>query len=150
MGKQEEALNELLTAVKDEPNNANLLFNLGFLYETQKDFSKAIEYYNKSLAVDANYFEAVYNLGTHYYNLGLQCLKDLNNLSVEDFRAEDESLKTHVNDTFSTSLPYFEKAVDLKPNEAVIWNTLSNIYGRLKMGEKEKAAFNKYKELQVN
>ena len=42
MGKQEEALNELLTAVKDEPNNANLLFNLGFLYETQKTSAKRL------------------------------------------------------------------------------------------------------------
>ena len=150
LGRQDEAKASLEIAISDEPGNANLLFNLGFLYENQKDYASAVKYYQASIDADPNYFEAIYNLGTYHYNQGVDLLKQLNELSVEEFRTSGEDLKEKVNSAFQEALPYFERSAELKPKEAILWNTLANIYGRLSMKEKESLATDKYKELTGN
>lgn len=45
----EDAENIFLAGLDFEPNNADLLYNLGYINDIQNDFGKAREYYNKSL-----------------------------------------------------------------------------------------------------
>ena len=150
LGRQEEALSGLKRAIENEPKNANLFFNLGFLYEKQKDYDQAVFYYKAAIAADPNYFDAVYGLGTFYYNQGVELLKTLNEFSLDEFKTQGDNLKREIDHSFSSSLPFFVKSAELKPKEAVIWNTLATIYGRLKMTEEEAEAIGMYKQLRSN
>ncbi len=150
LGRLDKALEGLKTAIENEPNNANLLFNLGYLYERQKNADQTIFYYKAAIEAKPDYFEAVYGLGTFYYNQGVDGLKQLNELSLDEFKANGEKLKQDIDQSFSNALPYFIKSTELKPKEAVLWNTLANIYGRLKMTEKEADALAIYNQLRTN
>jgi len=54
-------------ALKLDANSAEALNNLGFVEQTQKNYGKAIKYYNKALAVRPNSSTFHYNLGAAYF-----------------------------------------------------------------------------------
>ncbi len=64
-----EAEADLLKALSLRPNWGIPLFNLGLVYEGKKDPLKAIEYYTKSLARNANNPFAQNNIGYMYFTL---------------------------------------------------------------------------------
>ncbi|HEY4931298.1 MAG TPA: tetratricopeptide repeat protein [Terriglobales bacterium] len=54
-------------ALKLDKNSAEALNNLGFVEQTQKNYGKAIKYYNKALAARPNSSTFHYNLGAAYF-----------------------------------------------------------------------------------
>jgi tetratricopeptide (TPR) repeat protein len=54
-------------ALKIDKNSAEAMNNLGFIEQTQKNFSRAIKYYNKALEVRPNSATFHYNLGAAYF-----------------------------------------------------------------------------------
>ncbi|MTI38109.1 tetratricopeptide repeat protein, partial [Fulvivirga lutimaris] len=67
LGRQEEAQKELETAIAAEPDNANLRYTLGVMYDETGNPDKAKEAYMSSLEVDPDYLNARFNLAVLYY-----------------------------------------------------------------------------------
>lgn len=57
-------------AVEHEESVEDALCNLGIIKSGQKDFSKAIDYLTRCLKVNPRHFEAHYNLGNVYSDIG--------------------------------------------------------------------------------
>lgn len=61
-----QALRELLLSLEDNPDNAEALHLLGFIYMGRKDYPTAIKYFRKALALDPEFYICWNNLGTAY------------------------------------------------------------------------------------
>lgn len=86
-----------------ELDNAVFLLEKGNLYFSQKDYSKAIFYYKKSLAVNPLFVSALNNLGVAYFILG----------------------------EYEKSISQFEKIIEIEPLNGYAYFCLGRIYKQL-------------------
>ena len=66
----QQALRELLLAVEVDPNHADALHLLGFIYLGRRDYPRAIEYLRKGVAARKDFYICLNNLGTAYMASG--------------------------------------------------------------------------------
>lgn len=142
------AINELSSLIETEPNNANLLFNLGYLYETRGDFKLGREYYEKSIQADPDYFDAVYNVGVMIFNEAADLSKLMN--SGEELAGTHQENEARVQKLVRESLPYFEKCTELRPDDYHVWQTLADAYSFVGEYDKTKVAMDKAELLRGN
>lgn len=146
--RADDAKSELEAAISNDPTNSLYYYFLGYLYDIEENSEKAVEQYEKAIELNPDYYDANYNLGVVHYNVGRDLLSELNNLSLADYRLKEEDYVKRSNVHFEKSLPYFEKAVELNPDEEIqLLETLQGVYLRLKMTEKAEVLEKKIKEL---
>jgi Flp pilus assembly protein TadD len=134
--KFEEAENNLKLAIEKEPDNKQLYFSLGVVYDNLGRTDDAIKAYEKAIAIDSEYFDAVYNLGALYFNQGVEMNNAAN--SIEDnkkYAAAREAAKA----VFAKSKPHLEKAHELDPSDLGAMQSLSQLYALLSETEKYQA-----------
>lgn len=69
-GKLVEAEAEYMKVLDLEPTNQFALYNIGVIAQSNNMYDKAIEYYTKALASNANFTSALYNRGLAYRDAG--------------------------------------------------------------------------------
>jgi tetratricopeptide (TPR) repeat protein len=146
-GESEKAMTLTRDAVTRDPNNKVYRYAYGVFLLKQDQFEKAIEQFGKAIEIDPGYGDAIYNTGVAYLNWGV-------NLKVEaDKKAEAERLKNKGKDVkedmtykerFKSSLPFLEKAVEQRSDDAALWQSLGKVYLNLNMKEKSESAFKKF------
>ncbi|MCK5467464.1 MAG: tetratricopeptide repeat protein, partial [Cyclobacteriaceae bacterium] len=94
MERVDEAKSELETAINNDPTNSLYYYFLGYLYDFQEDYDNSIEQYKKAIELNPEYYEANYNLGVVYYNKARDIISELNNLSLDEFRKQEEDYST--------------------------------------------------------
>jgi len=126
------ALEYLNTAIEKDPENPSFYYARGVLYEgTDKDL--AIENYEKCLEIETGFFNALYNIGVIYYNKGVEQQNVANDkTTTKAFNAAMEV----ANGFWEKSLPYMEKAHEVKPEEAAVLETLKGLYYRFERMDK--------------
>jgi tetratricopeptide (TPR) repeat protein len=77
-GNTQGALDDFLVLGKASPGNKDYQVYIGSLYEKLDKDDKAIEYYNKTLALDPANVTANYNLGSIYYSRGKEVIDHVN------------------------------------------------------------------------
>lgn len=128
-GEPEKAEKYLDAAIKQDPKNASFYRAKGNLYEKMKDMVKAEEMYRKTLEIDPKDFIAQFNLGNiKLIELNEFHKKVLDIVDVNEYNAEMKK----VFDGYVQVLPYFEKALELNPNEENTLSILKEIYFRLR------------------
>jgi tetratricopeptide (TPR) repeat protein len=131
--RNEKAIEYLKTALELEPNDSTLYDVMGRVYETGfKDYENAEKYYAKALEINPNYVEALSNLGRVYYNQGVNKLGEAN--LINDTKQYQEEA-ARAKDLFKKALPYFEKALQQKPDEREYMTALRGIYYNLNMND---------------
>ena len=66
MRKHEQAKTCFEFVLKENPDRKLALANLGFMYALRNDINKAMDYYNRALALDPDYITALLNkAGAH-------------------------------------------------------------------------------------
>jgi hypothetical protein len=143
-GKLEALVGQLKDAIKKEPKNVTLYFTLGNvldnLAQAEKDETKqkayaaeALEYYNKTLELDAKNVDAIYSIGASFYNKAAIFSKDMKKLesdfSKEGQKKYDAAEKLMMGE-FDKALPYFQKAESLNPNDRNTLIALKEIFAR--------------------
>jgi tetratricopeptide (TPR) repeat protein len=132
--QNEQAIEYINTAIKNDPSSAQLYDVAGRIYESGlKDYEKAEEFFKKTLEIDSENAEYQSNLGRIYFNQGVIQLDEANNISdVKKYNEEKEKAR----DLFRKALPYFEKAFQLNPKASDNKMALRSIYYNLDMGDK--------------
>lgn len=136
---------KLKEAIAKEPDNPSIYSALGNVYmnlqsaELEKGdkakaeiyYEQSKKYYNDALAIDPNLFDAIYSLGSIYFNQAVEIVKKMNNLglSKEDQKKYNEMGK-EVDVLFDKALPYFQKAEKLNPNDTNTLIALREIFAR--------------------
>ncbi len=145
--KTDEAKAKLQDAVKAEPDNANLYYNLAYLSEQTGENDQAVEYYKKAVEIDPEYFDATFNLAVNYYNQAAEILKKANEMDLRTYQKEGKKIEEEAQAEFSNALPYLEKAHEINPEDQVVLETLQTVYVQLKMNDKAEAVHKKMEEL---
>lgn len=135
-GNADEAINAVKDNIKKNPNDAQNYFNLGVLLEKTKKYDEAIQAYEKAIAIN-NLTDAVYNAGALYFNKGVEILKVVNDMSLEDYNKKGKAESAKGDAEFKKALPYFEKLYLLDAKNKGTLDILIQLYEKLKMKDKE-------------
>jgi tetratricopeptide (TPR) repeat protein len=136
--KVEVAEKTFKAGVEAEPNNQYYRYNYGVVLLGANRFEEAEQQFLKAVEVDPNYQNALYNLGVTYVRWG----------SYLNEQAEASGqMESGYKDKYQKALPYLEKVVELKNDDAVTWELLGKVYGVLSMQEDAANAFKKADEL---
>ncbi|GBU08247.1 hypothetical protein AwDysgo_15780 [Bacteroidales bacterium] len=130
--QNEEAIAYLTRAIDQKPDDAQLYDVLGRIYENKKELPKAKECFEKALAINPDFVEAIGNLGRLYFNEGVESQSAANDIS--DNKLYNEAVQK-AKSLFKAALPYFEKAHKIKPEEKEYMVALRGIYYNLNMSE---------------
>jgi len=137
--KQMDKYEEVITKVLEkDPNNAELLYNLGVGSDQQGNKKKAKEYYLKAVEIDPSYASAYNNIAVLILSGERAIVDEMNSLGTS--RADNdkyEALKSKRKDVYKEAVPYLEKALVAKPDYLDVAKSLYGIYEQL--GETSKA-----------
>jgi tetratricopeptide (TPR) repeat protein len=116
-----------------EPNNKLYLYVKAYLYHNMKDYDKAVEYYEKTVAADPEYAEAYSNLGLVMI-MKAQDLSDAASTDINDANYSKD--QAAIKEVYKKALPYYEKARSLRPDNKDLWaQGLYRVYYNLNMAK---------------
>lgn len=140
-GDLKESIAKFEKALASDPKNASIAFNLGVLYDKLQNMDKTKEYYEKAIALKADYGDAYFNLGVMYFNLGVAKNKEMN--AVDDAKDKDgkiyAGLKAERDALFQQALPNLEKSYHIDPKNKDYKANLKKVYASMNMLDKAKA-----------
>jgi len=134
-GEKEALLTSLLAAVEADPENANLYFLIGKSYDDMKDYDLAEEYYKKAAELKPDFFESYYNIGAIYVNQAAEIQAEANDLPLNETEKYKE-LTDSASVFLEKAVPYLEKSLEIRPDDAPTLAALKEAYGRLDMTDK--------------
>ena len=127
-------------ALAKDPTNVDLVYNLGVISSNANKLDDAEMYYKNALALDPNYFNALLNISELKLRGDDKFVAEMNKLGTsEKDNKRYETIKAQRNTNFKSILPYLEKAVELKADDAAAKKTLLSVYNALEMTDKYKA-----------
>jgi tetratricopeptide (TPR) repeat protein len=132
MDKMDEAMASVKAALEKDPNNAGLLLRYGYLLEQSGDIDGAFVQYKKSVASNPEFFEGNYYTGALYLDKARKILAEVNNLSDAEWEKRAEGMGKEADQLYREAIPYFDKALAIKPESTDIMEILFNIHSRLK------------------
>jgi len=134
-------------AVKLDPTNPTLFFNLGVVNANQGKTEDAIKYYKKAIELKPDYADAFTNLAIAILAEETAIVEEMNK-NLSDFDKYDK-LVIKQKAVYKKALPYLEKSDTMKEDIQTV-QTLLNIYQVLEMDDKAKAYKTKFDKLRGN
>ena len=124
--------------IEKYPENKVANYCRGFVFYSRSDFESAIKFYEKSVEVDPNYADGLYNCGYCYYQNALEKARAISGKKMKSQAAIKEA-EAEVKAIFAKAAPYFERYREFETEDPTRWATpLKVIYKNI--GESEKAA----------
>lgn len=133
-------------AVKMQPNNAGLHYNIGVINMRNKDIDASIESFKKTLSIDPSYTDAALNISTAYIDKGNSLIEKMNALGNSSAdNAKYDQLKTEKANYFQMGADILEAFISNNPKaDAGIGQQLYNIYNALGNTDKANAVKSKF------
>ena len=127
-------------ALQKDPNNADLIFNLGVISANAKNPADAEKYYLKAIEINPNYTNAYLNLAALKLEAEKPIIDEMNKLGTSDKDTKRyEVLKKQREGVFKGVIPYLKKANELDPKNEDVAKTLLGVYKALEMTAEAKA-----------
>lgn len=148
---------ELKKAIDQDPENAQLPFTLGQVYEDlsskafekgddeegEKYFESAVQYYTQTVEVDTKFFDAIYQGGAIYFNNAVRIYKVQANLGIsKEDQAKSKELGEQINSYYEKAWGEFVKAEKVKANDILLITAFKQIYLRVNNND----AYKEYKD----
>lgn len=151
MDKIDGAIQGLKKSIEKDPENAELRFTLGVMLERNEDWVAAESAYEKAIEINPEYYPPRFNLGVLYRNKIVELAKSKNALGIsEEDQKKTKVINEEINELIEKSLPHWEKANELKPDEKNTLNTLQYLYMQMKDYDKAEAVADRMEELGFN
>jgi tetratricopeptide (TPR) repeat protein len=135
-GQIQQAIDYLNEAIEREPNVAQYHYIKGNLDENQRHQEAALADFDRALQLDPKMADAVAGKGRVYYNNAVRMNEEAANIS--DAKAYKKALED-MNAEFRKSLPFFEEAHQMEPDNRDYMITLRTLYYRFDMNDKYEA-----------
>ena len=135
-GQEQEAINYLDQAIAREPNVAQYHLIKGNLNENQKNYEAALADFDRALAIDPTMADAEAGKGRVFYKQAVKMNEDA--ALIADAKEYKKALE-EMNAMFRQSMPFFEKAHELAPDNRDYMITLRGLYYRFDMTDKYNA-----------
>lgn len=139
LGNLEKYSDLMKKAVKQDPNNANLHYNLGVSAEQLGDIKTAQKYYKQAIELDPEMENAYINMATTTLSKEREIVEEMNSLGTS--KADNkkyQKLNEEKKQYYSDALPFLEKAIEINPQNVGAMKTMMNIYYQLGKDEKAK------------
>ncbi len=119
-------------AAQMAPDNPDLHYNIGVVNMEQGNYEESRKAYNKAIAINPNYVNAILNLSTSYINEGNALIDEMNALgsSRADIQKYDE-LKKQKDDLFTEGAKVLEDGLKTNAGDKSLLEQLKNVYGAL-------------------
>jgi len=130
-GRGEDALSKINKSIAADPMNSNLYAVRGSMYDQQKKGELALSDYKKAVELDANNFDAQFNLGVYNYNRAADAYTRASKMDLKTYQVSGKKFEAEGKKFFESSVPYFEKALQLQPNDRNTLISLQKVYFRL-------------------
>ncbi|MFH1453101.1 MAG: tetratricopeptide repeat protein [Armatimonadota bacterium] len=137
LGLYEDSYQQLLKVIKQDPNNHLALQHIGLIYEGREDYTKAVDYYKKSLEAKEDLSSTHFFLGNVYQKLG--SYEDALNEYKTAIRLDPEIPILYNNmawtfyqiGDYDKAIRAFEESINLDPDLPFPYNGLGCIYQEL-------------------
>jgi tetratricopeptide (TPR) repeat protein len=127
LGKKDDAAKVMADAAKNNPNNINILYNIGIIYDAHYPNSMDGIKILKQGVIDNPESEYLnYITGISIYNNGSIIFKEFR--ATEDTAPNKASLKEEYTRIFTEAVPYFEKAMEKYPSKKKVAKNLYKCY----------------------
>ncbi|ALD20889.1 hypothetical protein AM218_06185 [Hymenobacter sp. DG25A] len=130
-GQGAQAMDKIDKAIAADPTNANLYAVKGSILDQNKQPEQALAAYKKAVEIDPNNFDAQFNLGVYNYNKAADLYTKASRMSLATYQKSGKKMEADGKKYFEVSLPYFEKALQLQPNDRAVISSLQKVYVRL-------------------
>lgn len=147
LNKMDDAMASIQDALKNDPNNAGILLRSGYLKEQSGDVDGALEDYKKSVEADPEFYDGNYYTGALLLEKSREILAELNSLSDEEWEKRSEEMGAAANKNYEEAVPYFEKALEIRPDNTELMVILYQVHTRLKNTEEAEKYNSKLVEL---
>lgn len=128
-GQFAEAESSLKLAISQDPENEVLHFALGTVYDNLGKQEEAVASYTRATEINPSYFDPFYNLGALYFNKAVEAINDCQAIPASQQSKYDACVK-EANLGMTNSIPYFERALEINPEDMPTMESLKNIYAR--------------------
>ena len=143
-GQEQTAIDYLAQAIEREPNVAQYHLIKGNLDENQGHYEAALEDFDHALALDPKMADAMAGKGRVYYN---QAVKLNEAAAMITDNKEYKKALDEMNEVFKQSLPFFEKAHEMAPEDRTYMQVLKGLYYRFGMDAEYEAISEKLNNL---
>ena len=130
-GKGEDAIVKINKTISADPANSNLYAVRGSLYDQQKKTDLAVADYRKAVELDPKNFDAQFNLGVYNYNKAADSYTKASKMDLKTYQLSGRKLEADGKKYFEAAVPYFERSLELQPNDRNTLTSLKKIYFRL-------------------
>lgn len=130
-GKGEDALGKINKSIAADPTNSNLYAVRGSMYDQQKKNDLALADYKKAVELDPKNFDAQFNLGVYNYNKAADAYTKASKMDLKTYQVSGKRFETDGKKYFEASVPHFEKALQLQPDDRNTLTSLQKVYFRL-------------------
>jgi tetratricopeptide (TPR) repeat protein len=89
-------------------------------------------FYERALAIDPAYYDALYQMGAFYFNEGAEIKRIVNGMDMETYRKEGKAIEEKLAAKYRLAVPYFERAFSVKKDED-LKEILKQVYRELKI-----------------
>lgn len=128
------ALDKINKAIAADPGNSNLYAVRGSLYDAMKKPETTIlaqADYKKAIELDPKNFEAQYNAGIYNFNQAATLYTKVSKMDMNTYKLKGKAVEAEGRKYFEAAVPYFEKALEIQPNDASSISALQKAYFRL-------------------
>jgi len=113
---------------KADLSSVGLDAKLPELIQNQKSFQdKALNIYNKVLALDPDHYETNFNMAVLYFNQAVETKKAVDAMDMKTFQKEGKEIEKKACEQFSIAKPYFDKCQTLKSDDDMVIENLKNL-----------------------
>ncbi|AMR26263.1 hypothetical protein A0257_03575 [Hymenobacter psoromatis] len=130
-GNSDAALEKINKTIAADPANANLYAVRAGLYDQQKKSDLAQADYKKAIELDPQNFDSQFNMGIYNFNQAANLYTKASKMDLKTYQAKGKPLEAQGKKYFEASVPYFEKALEIQPNDAGSISALQKVYFRL-------------------
>ena len=112
-------------------------------------FNNSLSYFDKALSLNSQMYDAVYSMGSLYFNKAAALTKEMNNLGLSKAdQAKYTEMDKEVKALFVKALPYFKNAEKMNPSDRNTLIGLKEIFARMNEFEKSKEFKNRLEILE--
>lgn len=125
------ALEYLAKAIERESNNASFYQAQGALLDKIGKPDEAKVSYEKAIEINPDFFDPWLNLGVQVYNKAIEMAKAANDIPTNKPKEYDAAIDAAY-DQMNKAIPYFEKALSVKPDDTYTMQALKECYYKLR------------------
>jgi tetratricopeptide (TPR) repeat protein len=118
-------------AIELQPENDMLYFVKGNAYDKSGDMDKAIVQYQKAIEINPKNDKALYNAGAMYFLGANKYIEEMNELNYNETKRYNE-LNALRKEMYLTAKPYFERVLEIIPDDEASKKALFKINSALK------------------